>query len=81
MGLCNDYKKIDKAAKYSALGLKNLCIMPKNLARFLGSRREHCWVYLSIFNSTPEKLILKSIFPLKAAENLLSGSRKGEVGA
>ena len=78
MGLCND--KIDKATRYSAWGLKNLHILPENLARFLVSRRKCCWGYLSIFENTLEKQILKSIFSLKVVATLLSGSRKGAGG-
>ena len=42
--------------------------------------REYCWSYRSVFENTPEKLLLQSIFPLKVAEILLSGLRKGTVG-
>ena len=74
-----------KAARYSTWGLKNLCILSENLAGGLGSRREYYWGCVSTFENTLEKLILKSIFPLKVALTLLSGSylltRKGAVGA
>ena len=83
MGLCND--KTAKATRYSAWGLKNLHILPENLARFLVSRRKCCWGYLSIFENTLKKRIhtlrihLK-IFSLKVVATLLSGSRKGAGG-
>ena len=51
-------------------------ILLENSAEGLGSRREHCWGYISIY--TGEKL---PQLPLKVAATLLSGSRKGPVGA
>ena len=42
--------------------------------------RERCWGYESVFENTPKKLILKSVFTLKDAAALLSGSTKGAVG-
>ena len=39
------------------------------------------YLTLCMSQNTFKKLILKSISPLKVAETLLSGSRKGEVGA
>ena len=45
------------------------------------AKREHCWGFASVFENTAEKLILKSIFPLKVAATLLSGSRKDVVEA
>ena len=49
-----------------------------NSAEGLGSRRECCWGYISIFENTPKSC---SISPLKVAATLLSGSGKGAVGA
>ena len=51
------------SSKILKLGYNNLGILPENLARGLGSRREHWWAYVSVFVNTPKKLILKSIFP------------------
>ena len=81
MGLCNDNTNRPKAARYSAWSLKNLRILPENIPRDLGSRRELCWYYVCAFENTPEMLILKYIIPLKVAATLLSGSRNGAVGA
>ena len=60
-------------------GLKNVNILPEYLVRGLRSRRECRCGYVTLFENTSEKLILKSIFPLKVAVTLLSGSRKGKV--
>ena len=80
MGLCNDNTNRPKAARYSAWSLKKLLILPENIARDLGSRRERCWCYVCAFENTPEKLILKSIIPLNVPATLRSGSKKGAVG-
>ena len=37
-------------------------------------------VYIFVFEDTPKKLILKSIFPLKVDTTLFSGSRKVAAG-
>ena len=64
---------VRKAARYSAWCLKNL------VADFR-SRREHCWGYVSLsFRIHPKSFEIH--FPLKAVGTLLSGSRKGAVGA
>ena len=66
MSLCNDNTKIPNPRDTQfrdAFGLE--------------SRGECYWGYVSVFDNTPEKLILKSIFHLKVAATLLSGSRKG----
>ena len=47
--------------RYSAWDPKNLCNLTENLAGGLGSRTEHG--YVSVFDNTPEKLILKPSFP------------------
>ena len=60
---------------------KNLRILLENSARGLSSGRKRFWGYVSVFDNTHKKLILKSIVPLKVAATLLSGSRKGAVGA
>ena len=52
----------------------------ENSAGDLGSRRERFWGYVSVFDYTPKRLILKCIFPLKVAATLLSGSRKVAIG-
>ena len=49
-----------------------------NSAEGLGSRRECCWGYISIFENTPKSC---RISPLKLTAILLSGSGKGTVGA
>ena len=46
-----------KAARYSAGDLKNLCIMPYNSAEGLGSKRERCWDFASVYENTPKKLL------------------------
>ena len=48
-----------------------------NSAEGLGSGRERCWGYVSIFENT---LKICCISPLKLAANLLGGSGKGAVG-
>ena len=66
-----------KASRHSATDLKNHCILLGNSAGGHAS-----WGYISAFENTPEKLILKSIFPLKVEEAIsLSGSKKSAVGA
>ena len=54
-------RKGQSHTRYSAWDLKNLCIFTENLAGGLGSRKEHG--YVSVFDNTPEKLILKTSFP------------------
>ena len=49
-----------------------------NSAEGLGSGREPCWGYISIFENTPKSC---SISPLKVATTLLSGPGKSAVGA
>ena len=49
-----------------------------NSAEGLGSRRERCWGYVSIFENTFKSC---RISPLKVATTLLSGSGKSAVGA
>ena len=58
---------------------KILSILAENLAKGLRYRRKRCWSYVSVFENTLEKLILKTIFPKKVAVTLLSGSRKDTV--
>ena len=53
----------DQSWKKSARDLKHLLILPENSAEDLGSRREHCCGYRSIYQNTPKKLphlLLKS---------------------
>ena len=64
----------------SAGDLVNLRTLLKNSAGGLRYRRQRCWGYVSVFQNTPENLILNSIFPLIVSATLLSGSRKGKVG-
>ena len=49
-------KYVKNYARYTALRFKNLCILPENSAEGLVSRREHCWVYVSICENTPKRL-------------------------
>ena len=71
--------QIGQSHKILGWGLKNVSILPEYLARGLRSGRECRCGYVTLFENTSEKLILKSIFPLKVAVTLLSGSRKGKV--
>ena len=41
--------------------------------------KKRCWGYVPVFQTTAEKLLLKSVFPSKVAASLLSGSKKGTV--
>ena len=50
----------------------------RNSAEGLGSRREYCWDYVSVFEIHPKSCY---IFPQKVTTTLLSGSGKGAVGA
>ena len=50
----------------------------ENSAEGLGSRRECCWGYISIFEYTSKKLL--HVSP-KSCLTLLSGSGKGAVGS
>ena len=56
MGLCNDNTKRPNPQDIQ-LGVSKIYILAENLAESLGSRRERCWGYVSIFQNTPEKLI------------------------
>ena len=49
-----------------------------NSAEGLGSGRERCWDYVSIFDNTPKSC---HISPLEFAATLLCGSGKDGVGA
>ena len=49
-----------------------------NSGEGLGSGRERCWGYVSIFENTPKSCCIS---PLKVAATLLSGSGKGAIGA
>ena len=49
-----------------------------NSTESLGSRRECCWGYVSVFENTPKSCCIS---PLKVATTLLGGSGKGAVGA
>ena len=71
----------DKSHKILSLGSQKFLHFAEKLAGDLKSRRERYWGYVSTFEIIPEKLILKSIFPLKVAATLISGSWKGAVGA
>ena len=53
-----------KVAIYLPRDFKNLCILLKNSAEGLGSKRKHCWGYVFVSENTPEKLTLKSMSPL-----------------
>ena len=65
------------------MDLKNLCNLLENSAGGGGFRVQERTLLrlLSVFENTPEKLIVKSIFPIKVAATLLGGSRKGAVRA
>ena len=75
-----DNTKRPKPEDTQLRALKHLRLLPENSARGPEFRRERCWGYVSVFEYTSEKLILKSIFPLKVAAVLLSDSRKSAVG-
>ena len=67
-----------KAERKSNRDLKNLCLLPKNSAEGFGFRRGAIGVtYISM--TIPLKNC--STFPKKVATTLLSGLRKGTVGA
>ena len=36
--------------------LKNLHVLPQNSAEGLGSRRQRCWCFVSVYENTPKKL-------------------------
>ena len=57
----NDNKKKAKAERKSAKVLKNLRILPESSVEELGSRREHCWGYTSIYENSPKKLLQLSL--------------------
>ena len=71
----------DQNRKILSWGSQKLTYFARKFSRGFGYRRERCSVYLSGFEKTPKKLILESLFLLKTAATLLSGSRKGAVGA
>ena len=68
-----------KAKRKSARHIKNLHILPGNSAEDLGSRREHWWGYISMYENTPKKLL--RLPPKVFVTTLLSGSRKGTIGS
>ena len=50
--------KNNEAARYSARGLKNICILLEASAEGLRFRREHCWsCAVSVFENTPKKVV------------------------
>ena len=72
----NENTKRPKLKKKSAGDLDNLCILLENSAEGLRSRRKCCWGYISVYENTPEKLSSWHYIT-----TILSGSRKGAVGA
>ena len=75
---CNDNILLAKATRKSARDLKNLHILPANSVEGLRFRRERCWGYISTYENTPKSY---HISPVIVAATLLSGSRKGAIGA
>ena len=79
------YNGNTKRPKLQDTQLGILGILPENVAEGLGSRREHCWGYISVNENIPEKLWIyqKSChtFLIKVVLTLLNGSRKSAVGA
>ena len=78
MSLCDGSTNKPKLQD-TQLGSQKCKYLPEYLVRGLRSGRECRCGYVTVFENTSEKLILKSIFPLKVAVTLLSGSRKGKV--
>ena len=49
-----------KARSYWPRNLKNVCILPENSEKGLGSRGECCWSYVeSVFENTPKNLVVQ----------------------
>ena len=76
----NTKKPRPKENQLGILGISSREFMHSvgNSAEGLRSGRERCWDYKSIFENAPKSCCIS---PLKVAATLLSGSRKGAVGA
>ena len=69
--------KKTRAKRKSARDLKNLHILPESSAEGLGSRTEHCWGYISIYENTPKKLPhLPPCYPINCGEVRTYASHK-----
>ena len=71
-GLYNDSTKRPKPQN-TELGISKIYAFCQNIPLGTMGQREHCWCYVSAFKNTPEKLVLKSIFPLKAVLKIMAG--------
>ena len=59
-------------SEYIARDLKNLCILPENLAEALGSRKEHCWGYVvSAFENRTKNLVLQGRVQLEPSSHIV----------
>ena len=60
------------------LGILKLCIFPKNLAKGLGSRKEHCWSYVvSAFGNTNKNLMVQERVQLEHSSHIANVGVKG----
>ena len=59
-----------KAERKSSRNCKNFHVLPENLAKGLGSRREHCWGYVSIYENTPGNLVVQRRVQLKCNSHI-----------
>ena len=63
-----------KAARYSAMDLKNLCILPENSAEGFMSRRKHCGSYIvSAFQNIPKNLLVQGRMQLEHISHIKVG--------
>ena len=54
------------------MDLKNLLILPENLAEGLGSRKEHCWSYVvSAFENTIKNLVVQGRVQLEHSSHIV----------
>ena len=66
-----------KVTRNSTRDLKNLRILPENLAEVLGSRKEHCWSYVvSAFENTTKISVVQGRVQLEHSSHIVKVSVK-----
>ena len=54
------------------LGILKLLILPENLAKGFGSRKEHCWSYVvSTFENTTKNLLVQGRVQLEHSSHII----------
>ena len=70
----DNIKKAKATSRFSARDLKNLCILPKNSAEGLGSKRElrSIWSYVvSAFENTTKNLVVQGRVQLEHSSHIV----------